>query len=270
MLSNCGHDERGKYSGGKAGDQTGTEYAVIGWYNRPWNVMLRYPDEAVGIDLAAVAVAAAQNNLVGYDQGQRGTYVAHLKASAWNPSRITIACEADCSSSTAANVKAVGHRKGIAALQNVNAGCTTRNLRAALKAAGFKEYTDSKYLTSDKYLKKGDILLYEGHHVAINVSTGSAVGGTTVNASGKIKTLQPAASKNSAIAGTYHTTTDLNLRYGADADKYAAAVVMPKGALFRCYGYYSVAPNGTKWYFGIVTVNGKQYTGFASSKFLKK
>lgn len=26
MISNCGHDERGKYSGGKAGDQTGTEW----------------------------------------------------------------------------------------------------------------------------------------------------------------------------------------------------------------------------------------------------
>lgn len=35
MISNCGHDERGKYSGGKAGDQTRTEWQVINWYNRP-------------------------------------------------------------------------------------------------------------------------------------------------------------------------------------------------------------------------------------------
>ena len=35
MISNCGHDENGRYSGGKAGDQTGTEWRVINWYNRP-------------------------------------------------------------------------------------------------------------------------------------------------------------------------------------------------------------------------------------------
>ena len=29
MISNCGHDENGRYSGGKAGDQTGTEWQVI-------------------------------------------------------------------------------------------------------------------------------------------------------------------------------------------------------------------------------------------------
>ena len=35
-ISNCGHDENGKYTGGAAGDQTGTEYQVRAWYNRPW------------------------------------------------------------------------------------------------------------------------------------------------------------------------------------------------------------------------------------------
>ncbi len=269
MISNCGHDENGKYSGGKAGDQTGTEYAVQAWYNRPWNVVLRYPDAAVGADIATVASAAAQNELVGYDQGQRGTYWNHLKASNYDPAKITIACEGDCSSTTAANVKAVGYRKGIAALQNVNSGCTTSNLRLALKEAGFKELTDSKYLTSDKYLQKGDILLYEKHHTAINVSNGTSAGGTTTNASGLIKTLAAAASCNKSIAGKYKTTADLNMRYGADSTKYAVAAVMPKGTTFTCYGYYT-DNNGTKWYFGIAVVNGKQYTGFASSKYLTK
>ena len=34
MISNCGHDENGRYSGGKAGDQTGTEWQVINWYSK--------------------------------------------------------------------------------------------------------------------------------------------------------------------------------------------------------------------------------------------
>lgn len=270
MLSNCGHDENGKYSGGKAGDQTGTEYAMIAWYNRPWNCVLRHPNEAVGVDLAKVATAAAQNNLVGYDQGQRGTYHQHLKASAWDPSKITIACEADCSSSTAANIIAVGHRLGIKELQVLSPGLTTSGLRKACKAAGFEVLTDSKYLTSDKYLRKGDIPLYEGHHVAINTTNGSQVGGTTVDASGLCKKLQSAAYKDAAIAGTYKTTCGLNLRYGAGKDKYASVVVMPEGTKCKCYGYYSKDSSGKKWYLVIATVNGKQLTGFAHSGYLKK
>ena len=31
LISNSGHDENGRYSGGRAGDQTGTEWALIPW-----------------------------------------------------------------------------------------------------------------------------------------------------------------------------------------------------------------------------------------------
>lgn len=34
-VSNCGHDENGRYAGGKAGDQTGGEYCLRPWYSRP-------------------------------------------------------------------------------------------------------------------------------------------------------------------------------------------------------------------------------------------
>lgn len=179
MISNCGHDENGKYSGGAAGDQTGAEWEIRTWYNRPWNCVLRHPDRNVGNMLADLARKAAQNNLVGYDQNQRGTYWQHLKASNYDPAQITIKCEADCSSGVAANVKAAGYRLGIKSLQNVSADCYTGNLRAALKAAGFEALTDSKYLTSDAYLLPGDILLYEGHHTATNLDTGSKAGSST-------------------------------------------------------------------------------------------
>lgn len=179
MISNCGHDENGKYSGGAAGDQTGTEWEIRTWYNRPWNCVLRHPDRNVGNMLADLARKAAQNNLVGYDQNQRGTYWQHLKASNYDPAQITIKCEADCSSGVAANVKAAGYRLGIKSLQNVSADCYTGNLRVALKAAGFEVLTDSKYLTSDAYLLPGDILLYEGHHTATNLDTGSKAGSST-------------------------------------------------------------------------------------------
>ncbi len=51
MISNSGRDERGKYSGGKAGDQDGKEWAVIPWYSRPWTAVLRYPNKVVAADI---------------------------------------------------------------------------------------------------------------------------------------------------------------------------------------------------------------------------
>ncbi len=172
-ISNCGHDENGKYTGGAAGDQTGTEYQVRAWYNRPWLCVLRHPDAKVGRKLAAIARNAANNECIGYDQGQRGTYYEKLREADWRPKNIKKKCEADCSSSTAANVIATGYRLGIKKLQNVNPNCTTSNLRAALKEAGFNVLTNSEYLKSDHYLLPGDVLLNDGRHVAINLTKGA-------------------------------------------------------------------------------------------------
>lgn len=182
MISNCGHDENGKYEWGMAGDQTGGEWAVISWYNRPWNCVLRHPDLSVQNDLAYLARAAANNNLIGYDQKQRETYWEHLKASNYDPAKITIACEADCSSGVAANVKAAGYRRNIQALKGVSPSLNTRVMRTSLKSVGFQVLTDSKYLTSAKYLLPGDILLNDASHVATNLDIGanaSSGGGTT-------------------------------------------------------------------------------------------
>lgn len=175
-ISNCGHDERSKYSGGQAGDQTGTEWQVINWYNRPWKCVLRHPDAKVRKMIADMAKAAAKNNLVGYDQSQRYTFWEHLKASSYDPAKITIKCEADCSSGVAAIVKGAGYRLGIQKLKDVSIYLYTGNMRAGLKAAGFEVLTASKYLTSDAYLLEGDILLNDNAHVATNLTTGSKAG----------------------------------------------------------------------------------------------
>ncbi len=175
-ISNCGHDERNKYSGGKAGDGTGGEWAVINWYNRPWKCVLRHPNADVRKMIADMARATAKNNLVGYDQSQRYTFWENLKASNYKPENITIACEADCSSGVAAIVKGVGYRMGIKELKDVSIYLYTGNMRAGLKAAGFEVLTESKYLTSDAYLVEGDIILNDSAHVATNLTTGSKAG----------------------------------------------------------------------------------------------
>lgn len=173
-ISNSGSDENKQYHDGKAGDQTGHEWELKAWYNRPWTVVLRYPNQKVAQTIAELSIAAALNNKIGYDQYQRTTYWTQLKAANYNPSNITVACEEDCTAGVSANVRAAGYLCGIKALQNVPL-CSSRNMRAEFVAAGFKALTASKYLTSTNYLLPGDILLYENHHAAANVTCGSKV-----------------------------------------------------------------------------------------------
>jgi N-acetylmuramoyl-L-alanine amidase CwlA len=97
---------------------------------------------------------------------------------------------------------------------------------------------------------------------------------------GKVETAKPNVVKNDAkvvdaaknytksFAGTYRCTDELNLRKGAGTKK-QLKVTMPKNTKVQCYGYWS--PNGTtKWLLVSVKLNGVEYVGYCSKKFLKK
>ena len=176
-ISNSGSDENGNYKGGQAGDQTGKEWCLKAWYNRPWSCVLRYPDQKVALKIAQLAIDAALNDKIGYDQSQNRTYLNQLKAVGWEPSKITVACEADCSAGVCANVTAAGYLLGIDALKK-HTGTYTGNMRSALTKAGFQLLTDSKYLNGGDYLLPGDILLNDGHHTTTNITIGSKVKGS--------------------------------------------------------------------------------------------
>ena len=49
-------------------------------------------------------------------------------------------------------------------------------MRTGYKKAGFTVLTDKKYLTGYDYLVPGDILLYDNHHTATNLSIGKKAG----------------------------------------------------------------------------------------------
>ena len=175
QISNSGSDEHGNYHGGAAGDNTGKEWYIRDWYNRPWNCVLRHPDPEVRACIADLAKKAANNNHIGYDQYQRLTYWKELQKVGYDPSKITVACEADCSAGVIANVKAAGFLLGRKELQTITA-TYTGNMRASLTAAGFQCLTASKYLTSSAYLVAGDILLNDAHHTATAVTNGKKSG----------------------------------------------------------------------------------------------
>lgn len=173
MISNCGKDENGSYAGGAAGDQTGAEWWCINWYNGSWKCVLRHPNSKICSEIADLAVQAADNDNIGYDQGQRLTFWQELQRAGFQPKNIMTQCEADCSSGVMSIIKAVGYLLGIDSLRNVDPGLTTWDIRAALRSVGFTVIDETRYLTSDDYLRPGDILLNDSSHVCIQVSTGS-------------------------------------------------------------------------------------------------
>lgn len=183
MISNSGSNENGKVYGGKPGDQTGREWQIRTWYSRPWKCVLHHPDAKVRALIAEYAEQAAKNNLIGYNQLKRLTFWEQLKKSGYDPAKITTACDADCSAGVCGIVKAVGYTLGNEKLKAVSEKLVTSQMRSALKKAGFTVYTASKYLTSDKYLARGDILLNDEHHTAINLANGTTSKTTTAPAS---------------------------------------------------------------------------------------
>lgn len=175
MVANSGHDENGRYSYGKAGDQTGTEWEIRKWYNYRygWNCVLRYPDRSVGKKIAELARASANNDKIGYSQSDRLSFWKQLEKAKYNPSKIKTECNADCSSGVTAIVKAVGFLMKISKLQELSITNYTGSMKPNFRVIGFEVLTDAKYLTSDEYLEEGDILLNYSHHTCINLDKGS-------------------------------------------------------------------------------------------------
>ena len=273
MISNVSGDERGKLAGGQAGDQTGNEWKIRSWYNRPWLCVLRHPDPAVRKELAKLARAGAKNDKIGYDQGTVGnsedrySFWYQLKANGYDPAKITKACETDCSAAEAAMVKAVGYRLGIDKLKNVSIYLYTGNMRANFKAAGFEVLTASKYLTSDAYLLEGDVLLNDNHHVATNLDDGSKAGGSGSGDSGG----GTGGGLNTTPKWTGYVDADaLNVRTWAGTEyKTCSFSPLYQGEAIEVCDTVK-ASTGKDWYYIRKKVNGTYKYGFVSSSYVVK
>lgn len=182
MSIQCGWasiDERGRASGGAAGDQTGLEVKIGRWYYFRQNCVLRFKDRSKAAKAAQICRGIAYNNKVGYDQNQRTTLYSELARVGWNPAKITKPVETDCSAMVAAIVNAVGIK--------VSKDLWTGNMKKALYNTGaFYLYTGAAYTQSDNLLMTGDIILNEASHVIMALENGAGVKktGSTATSSG--------------------------------------------------------------------------------------
>ena len=135
---------------GKAGDQSGKELNVHTLASSgSWTYILRPPAKVVET-MVKQAYNAAKNDKIGYDQNQRTTLYTQAKAKKWDLSKITTACECDCSSLIAVLCNCAGLA--------VSKDMYTGNEVSALTAKGFTKlsYAESK-------LKRGDVIWRKGH-----------------------------------------------------------------------------------------------------------
>lgn len=164
-------DENGNASGGRGGDQTGKELCIRDWYTKGWNVLLRPVRADLAEKSAGACEAACRNGQIGYDQSGRNTLYQKAKAVGFDLAAIAEPCECDCSS-----LMHVCAMAGGAKLSYGSNGYTTRTMvRPFVQSGDYIKLTDSRFLTTDKYLQRGDILVKEGSHTAMVLGSGSAV-----------------------------------------------------------------------------------------------
>jgi hypothetical protein len=171
MIGHACKNENNTYKDGQAGDQTKVEVYIRTWYNRPWNVILRAKDNLVREKIATAMELACKNEHIGYSQATRNSLWNNIKSAKFDPSKTTKEVNTDCSALVCVCCAYAG--VPIQYLQIGNNSLTTSTLRKYLLQSGmFEAITDKEYLINDKNLLRGDILLYEGHHTAVNLNDG--------------------------------------------------------------------------------------------------
>ena len=165
-------DERGKISGGQAGNQTGKELSTQNWYlhSKGWRVF-RAKGAEKAEKIARAMKSACENRNIGYDQYQRNTLYNLVKSRGFDPSKADKPTETDCS----ALVRVCCCYAGI-----MMGDFNTSTEAAMLMATGeFVELTGDKYTKQDDYLGAGDILVTRSKgHTVVALTNGSKYEGT--------------------------------------------------------------------------------------------
>lgn len=187
-------DENGKIAGGVAGNQNGKELNTCSVYassSKPWLFSVIPLNEAVRAEMNSQAKAGVANPYIGYDQYQRNTILIQAKKVGWDLSKITVACECDCSSFLAtvmicAVYKVLGQAAGDMVYNALYAGGNlpaTGNFKSKLASLGAYFTTGSASYTA------GYGLIRDGHAVCVVdllVTAGKLSSGSTAAASSSL------------------------------------------------------------------------------------
>lgn len=194
-LAQASCDENGRYVGGQAGNQSGTELNIRAYYSssgNPWKCY-RAKDATVAAGIADNASGAVANMMIGYDQNQRNTIRPAAQRAGMVLAAISEACECDCMSLAGECAICAGASDSV--LYEGNNLPWTGNAHSKLLATGM--FTFAGTGLAESQLCVGDILVRDGHAVIVvsgKAATGSSPTQTVV--SGTIEELA-----NAVIAG---------------------------------------------------------------------
>lgn len=159
MAVKIGHasiDERGKISGGKAGDQNGKEVFTRNWYkhSKEWYTVIPTDPEMLEYIAEAMEHACA-NPDIGYDQNSNRTLWNNVKPYGYDPAKTTKAVETDCAELAAlcAQYALAKTGKNVVVKDSYSADLAD-NL---VKTGYFKKLTADKYTNQDDFLLRGSI-----------------------------------------------------------------------------------------------------------------
>ena len=182
--------------------------------------MLRPKRAELAEKSARACEAACRNPNIGYDQSGRNSLYAAAKAVQFDLSKIETPCECDCSSLMHVCIIAGGARMAYGA----NGTTTSIMVREILNTGDYEKLTDSKYLTTDAYLRRGDILVKQGH-TAMALENGAYAG---------------AIAAGSATAASPTTTYAMNLpllQSGSEGEPVRAMQILLIGYGYSCGTY---------------------------------
>ncbi len=206
-------DERGKYVGGQAGNQSGTGLNARAAYLYNWHTLIRFNDANMATRCGQAMADAVANMRIGYDQGERNSILPLARAAGWNLAAIAQACECDCSSLAGVCGIAAGAPESVI-YQGGNL-CYTGNIVARFRATGLVSiHTEAGYVDSTARWRVGDILVSSTHAVVVIAGPAASGTGVAVAVSGSIEELARAV-----IAGRYGVG---DARRAVLGDRYAA------------------------------------------------
>lgn len=181
LVGSARSDERGRATGGKAGDQKGgREVSTQSWYrneSKGWRVLRCNIPEMRPL-IADAMRKACDNNQIGYDQYQRLTLHDNVKPFNFDPSKTTKAVETDCSALVRDCVLYALRKTG--RNQDIPNFITSNEASVLLATGLFEELKGSKYTDDDDFLMAGDILVTRTKgHTVVCLTSGSRAGDTT-------------------------------------------------------------------------------------------
>lgn len=245
-------DEFGNATGGKSGDSTGREVALENYYTHPlgWWV-LRAKSITVAKKLAQAMKKACANDLIGYDQSNRESLYAAAMKVKFDPSKVTVACETDCSALVRVCLAYAGVMVGV-----FN---TATEVSVIMKTGEFE-----KLSCDPNDLYTGDILVTKKQGHTVIVTSGKAR-----------KKEEPEKPTETVSKGDMYTVKEygtvtaawLNCRLLPGKENPCSKIVgpLPKGTRVGICQKVK-AKDGSDWYF--IKTGGGHYE-YVSAKYIK-